>query len=179
MKLIYEIVSKVCTQCKQSKPCSDFGMQKVNGVKRYLKPHCKACDVDKAKQYRLTPNGIASRALEGRKRFRAVLGLYRLIKEQQKCLLCTESDPVCIDFHHLSPASKRRALVDSLRCSFTRFIEEASKCVCLCANCHRKLHAGHLKLPPDTQPLGIEWLNECSGIARAQAGLPIIKKEVV
>jgi hypothetical protein len=107
---------KTCTRCKLKKPLDSFGIQRVNGVKNYRKPHCKACDVDRARQYRLTPAGKEMRVREYRKRFGSVLNLYRLIKEQQHCMLCPESDPVCIDFHHLDRARKEQALVDALRC---------------------------------------------------------------
>jgi hypothetical protein len=51
---------------------------------------------------------------------------------------CGESDPVTIDFHHVDPTTKRK-WVDHSVLSIQR---EIAKCVPICANCHRKGHAG-------------------------------------
>lgn len=177
-KPIDENGTKRCTRCKHVKPTSKFGRCVKNPAKPRLKPHCKSCDVDRAKEYRKTPAGKASRVVEHRKKFAASIAVYRMVKAMQKCLLCPENDPVCIDFHHLDPRYKRRALVDSLRSSFKALKAEMAKCVCLCANCHRKFHAGRVTLPPGTQTLSPEWLDSCFEHAREAAGLPRITKAI-
>lgn len=54
----------------------------------------------------------------------------------------------CIDaleFHHLDPAIKEFELGNTGGLpSFEKYLEEASKCILLCANCHREEH-WHLK----------------------------------
>lgn len=61
-----------------------------------------------------------------------------------KCQSCPETANECLDFHHIDPLEKdtevSRLLTD-LR-SMERVIGEIEKCVCLCANCHRKVHKG-------------------------------------
>jgi hypothetical protein len=59
-------------------------------------------------------------------------------KLQHKCARCPENDPVCLDLHHLDPAEKD--FTPSSASSFPKFLEEAKKCIILCANCHRKEH---------------------------------------
>jgi hypothetical protein len=34
--------------------------------------------------------------------------------------------------------------------SLENFIAELAKCICVCENCHRKIHAGVIVLPTDT-----------------------------
>lgn len=70
------------------------------------------------------------------------------------CLICQESEPACIDFHHLDPKTKFSGvkLMASSGYSKHRILEEVAKCVCLCSNCHRKLHAGKLALPEGIAP---------------------------
>lgn len=62
-------------------------------------------------------------------------------KTTQKCA-CGESDPAAIDFHHVDPATKQdiNQLVRSG--TIARVAEELKKCLAICANCHRKGHAG-------------------------------------
>ena len=61
------------------------------------------------------------------------------------CALCSEKTPVALDFHHLDPTKKDNEV---RRCSTQKKArEEIAKCVVLCANCHRKVHAGLLTVP--------------------------------
>jgi hypothetical protein len=72
------------------------------------------------------------------------------IKAADGCLLCGEQEPDCLDFHHLDPTQKEfRIATACVGSSKERIAEEIRKCVVLCANCHRKLHAGVLSLPAD------------------------------
>jgi predicted HNH restriction endonuclease len=64
------------------------------------------------------------------------------------CSVCTETEPACLDFHHVS-GSKEFSLGDVMRgrYSVARIAAELAKCIVVCANCHRKIHAG--RLTPD------------------------------
>ena len=168
---------KTCSVCRESKDESLFETQKIKGA-IYIRPQCKSCGVKRVKAYRKTPAGITSRKKERIKRYQAQRAAYKSIKSQQSCIMCGEDEPCCLDFHHLKPASKRRILVDLVWTSFTRLKEEICKCVCLCANCHRKLHAGKIALPLGTKPLSREWVEQCSEKARLQANLPAKPKTI-
>ena len=65
------------------------------------------------------------------------------------CLICGNDEPVVIDFHHLDPSQKSFAISRSTRYGKEKILEERKKCVCLCSNCHRLLHAGKVTLPDD------------------------------
>lgn len=71
------------------------------------------------------------------------------IKRQLECRICGESDIACLDFHHLDPSTKEFdiALASGQQAwSWEKVLTEIRKCVCLCANCHRKVHAGRFEV---------------------------------
>lgn len=60
---------------------------------------------------------------------------------------CGESHPAALDFHHIDSAIKDGNISYMVRNNTLQELsEEISKCVVLCSNCHRKLHAGVLVL---------------------------------
>lgn len=61
------------------------------------------------------------------------------------CIICGEHELCCLDFHHI--CDKEFEISAGTEVSLTRLIVEIDKCVVLCANCHRKLHAGKITLP--------------------------------
>jgi hypothetical protein len=68
------------------------------------------------------------------------------------CPLCSERAACCMSFHHLDPTAKEES-VGVIICNGwaeARVWKELSKCICVCENCHRKIHAGLLTVP--------EWL---------------------
>jgi hypothetical protein len=63
------------------------------------------------------------------------------------CLLCDEGDHSCLQAHHKDPNEKETSIASMMDgTSVERLEGELAKCVCLCANCHFKLHAGNIKL---------------------------------
>jgi hypothetical protein len=57
------------------------------------------------------------------------------------CSTCEESDPDCLDFHHLDPTTKECEISNMVKRSEEVILCEVNKCIVLCANCHRKLEA--------------------------------------
>ena len=64
--------------------------------------------------------------------------------KSQGCELCPERDPVVIDFHHVN--GKDFTISSQLGGGLERVLREIEKCRRLCANCHRKVHAGLLTI---------------------------------
>jgi hypothetical protein len=73
-------------------------------------------------------------------------------KHERGCVLCGEREPVCLDFHHLNPREKSRSVsaIWTRGCSWDTIQKEIEKCILLCANCHRKVHAGIVSIPTPT-----------------------------
>jgi len=62
-----------------------------------------------------------------------------------KCSACnTEYHQSVFDFHHLDP-NEKEGQINSYN-NYEDSLEEAKKCVMLCANCHRLVHAGEIKI---------------------------------
>lgn len=72
------------------------------------------------------------------------------IKAREGCYFCPEREPIALAFHHLDPAQKKFSIMGPKLANGTpieTLLEEVTKCVVLCHNCHAKLHAGLLALP--------------------------------
>jgi hypothetical protein len=66
---------------------------------------------------------------------------WNAFKAGLRCTECGESHPAALDFHHKDPTTKDREVSWFIKNSqFTKAVEEALKCIVLCANCHRKHH---------------------------------------
>jgi len=63
------------------------------------------------------------------------------LKKKYCCVDCLESDPDCLDFHHVE--DKSFSLVNAVRFGYSEenILRELEKCECLCANCHRYRHS--------------------------------------
>jgi hypothetical protein len=87
---------------------------------------------------------IEKSKIRARLRRKATRDLVLKIKQNSKCLACSENDPVCLDFHHREPSKKDVNIFALYKkgWSIARVMEEIAKCDILCANCHRKLHYG-------------------------------------
>lgn len=89
------------------------------------------------------------------------------IKEHQggKCIRCGYNTCIkALEFHHLDPSKKDFTISnDHFRLRDT--VEEVKKCVLLCANCHRELHANlwdinELKLDKREEEVESDGINE-------------------
>lgn len=85
---------------------------------------------------------------ERRKRLRVMAREYK----GGKCMLCGyKRCPDALEFHHNNPNSKVFGLsVKGLTRSWERIKKEIDKCVLVCANCHREIHAGITQPPKET-----------------------------
>ncbi|MDP4000229.1 MAG: hypothetical protein Q8Q11_02240 [bacterium] len=65
-----------------------------------------------------------------------------------KCQLCGyDKCRGALEFHHLDPATKSFGLsARGMTRSWERMRQEADKCILVCANCHREVEAGLVKL---------------------------------
>lgn len=65
-----------------------------------------------------------------------------------KCQICDYATCIdALDFHHVEPEHKDFSISDYGHSrSWERVQNELLKCILVCANCHREIHAGLIKL---------------------------------
>ena len=89
-------------------------------------------------------------------RVEAVQKRRALIKEKaiqykgEKCSICGYNKYIgALEFHHLNPNKKDFGIGQKgcTRC-WEKVKEELDKCILVCANCHREIHAGIIQLLP-------------------------------
>lgn len=132
--------TKICRTCKKEKKIDEFSWR--NKIKKQKHGECKDCykitrkkSYENNKQYYLNKN--KRRRLELKNWFDSY-------KKDKKCVFCGESESICLDFHHLDN-SKKEYNVSNMNYStysIKTIKKEIDKCIIVCANCHRKLHAG-------------------------------------
>lgn len=65
-----------------------------------------------------------------------------------KCCLCGFNQfQEALEFHHVFPHLKEFNLSGGSARSLEKQLEEAKKCILVCSNCHRGIHAGKLEVP--------------------------------
>lgn len=72
------------------------------------------------------------------------------ILAQFPCLLCGESDPDMIDWHHVDESEKKFNIGHTSR-AHSEWWDEVLKCIPVCVSCHRKIHKNKLCLLPPTR----------------------------
>lgn len=133
--------TKICKKCGRELPIEEFEEENFNG-RLYRRKTCRKCRAIYRKERRaIVPN--IYKAQQKRHQERLTTFLY---ENKTPCIVCGESEPVCIDFHHLDSGSKEFSIGKGRSKGKEKILDEISKCVCLCANCHRKVHAGLINL---------------------------------
>lgn len=79
-----------------------------------------------------------------------VLKIKEVINSFRKdgCVICKEKEFCCLSAHHLDPTKKDFSISvgKSRRMAPGKVSAELEKCICVCENCHRKIHAGLITL---------------------------------
>lgn len=166
--VIYDMESHICNTCKQAKPPDQFyrNIRSKDGIDH----RCKACETARktkwsqdnkekcaaqARAWRLA-NPSSNKQIwqrAGKKTRDKLINFTREIRSKNPCCICKEPRINCLEFHHLNPDSKTRAVASCK--SMKQLLDEIVKCVVVCSNCHALYHAGDVKLPDDVQTLTI------------------------
>lgn len=71
-----------------------------------------------------------------------------------KCCICGfDKFQEALEFHHVNPEEKEIPLSANKMVSLERQINEAKKCILVCSNCHKGIHAGYYQVPSNYQDL--------------------------
>ncbi len=133
--------SKICQVCKIKKPLSEFYRSKIRSDG--LRANCIECGRKEARQsYHNNPEPYKRRAKHQRSVIRHRRSRWiNEIKTEYGCQLCKENSLEILDFHHLDPSVKEYNILAVSGKGIKNLINEINKCVVLCANCHRRVHA--------------------------------------
>tara|TARA_R110002012_G_scaffold100791_1_gene239572 strand:+ start:377 stop:703 length:327 start_codon:yes stop_codon:yes gene_type:complete len=69
-----------------------------------------------------------------------------VISLQTPCVVCGEDEPCVIEWHHVNPEEKEYNVTRMFKMNKKKVLAEIDKCVCLCRNCHARVHAGVITL---------------------------------
>ena len=100
------------------------------------------------------------------KRYNDTLDVFQQWKKTLKCCRCEENDVACLEFHHSDPETKENNVVRMVSRSVKSVVKELKKCVVVCANCHRRIHAYDIKTDPSLEDLGTSFENFCKTVDR-------------
>lgn len=141
-------MTKQCTLCKRELTLDNFN--KKQRSEDGLQNVCRECNRSKSRMYYANNRDKHLKTIYiNRKKY--VARAKALVKKAKSkgCICCGETEHRCLDFHHLDPKSKDFNLslvANGTITSIKRIQCEIDKCAIVCANCHRKIHAGLLCL---------------------------------
>ena len=134
---------KTCNDCGNKHPLEKFAFR--NKAKGTRINFCDECRKKKSKEtyykHHLTNLNRIKKYKKQNKEW------FLNLKESLCCCVCGESENSCLDFHHIDSNEKEFDISNCSESSKSKIIKEINKCACLCANCHRKQHAGKLNAP--------------------------------
>jgi hypothetical protein len=133
-------MQKLCCWCKQKKKINYFSLNKLH--KDGHNDSCRDCTNDYRRKYYIrNKDREKDYAKKWRQGFQDIINEYKL---NGRCVKCGENHPATLDFHHTTN-EKNFEIANAARIvgiTKEKLIEEITKCVILCSNCHRKHHWG-------------------------------------
>jgi hypothetical protein len=135
---------KICTQCKKEKAITEYRRDRLRTDGR--NSACKVCMRSlQSKRYKeLYSQTRATRDKALRDENRKKLDE---IKRFCGCSCCDEKELVCLEFHHRNSSQKDFTIGQNTHRTWNYIESEISKCTIVCSNCHKKIHAGLVKIP--------------------------------
>ena len=118
--------TKKCIVCGLDRPLKQFS--KHIRAKDGHDSRCKICVKAKNRSY-YASKGYSQRRIDAQRYISQI--------KRAGCSICPEKAICCLDFHH----TKDKIFTVAQKLLLNKgLVEEISKCILLCANCHRKAH---------------------------------------
>ena len=135
-----EVKLKKCQICKLDLPEDDthFASRHDRGKKQY-QSNCRECQKKYRKEHYLNNK---EKYIKKAKTYRETFIEWIIdYKKNLKCEICNEDRYWVLDFHHKDPKEKDTEISVLVKsCNKKRILDEISKCMIVCSNCHRDLH---------------------------------------
>ena len=137
---------KTCPKCKTEKLLNAFARNKTKFDGHSTT--CKSCHATYNKEWYAKNRNDRRKAIIARRNRQTQQNKEYVKSVKLACLKCGESAYECLDFHHIDSTQKEHNITTLIRSGATieTCKKEINKCIVLCANCHRKYHAGNLIL---------------------------------
>jgi hypothetical protein len=131
---------KKCSHCKELKPITEYNRKNSYRISSW----CRECSRKRSKEYYASNREKHKAETKKRKHIIIAENKNRLqqIKICNKCSICPETTPICLDLHHTKDKEILISQAVNIGWSWKRIVGELKKCIILCSNCHRKYHAG-------------------------------------
>ena len=133
-------MKKTCTGCLVERNIEDFAWKSIKRSLRHAR--CRDCVSAESRRWYNSnkKRHLASVRKSAPLRIQQNVDIIR--NRGWACTRCGEDHPGVLDFHHRDPTEKENDITTLLYsgCSISYIEKELSKCVVLCANCHRKEH---------------------------------------
>ncbi len=136
-------MKKTCTTCKEEKNIQEF--RRDRSRKDGYQSSCKICSREKHKSLYSQKYSVKYNIRNNERRIKH-LNLINEYKKNLSCVKCGEQENICLEFHHLNPEKKEFTIGSAVSRSWDVIEKELQKCVILCSNCHKKVHAKILDL---------------------------------
>ena len=131
-------MNKFCTKCTIEQPIENF--HKKKNSKDGHSNTCKSCRVVIHKDhYERNKDKYKLKARSNQKQSRQFIENY---KKDKSCVCCGDTRPYCLEFHHIDSDVKDSNIADmgSSGASVKKILEEISKCIVVCRNCHAEIY---------------------------------------
>lgn len=132
--------TRICGICKIEFPKTEEFFAKRKGVrKERFQGNCRCCQKEyRKKHYEENKEKYLTLSKEHKKE---TIKWFINYKSTLSCSNCGESRYWTLDFHHTNSEEKEYNIsILANSSSKKKLIKEMSKCIILCANCHRDLH---------------------------------------
>ena len=127
---------KICSSCRHEKELSEFRKNRSSADGHAGR--CRDCASSAYKVQYKTKYGAKARE---RHKIRWNDNRQKLLEfKKNGCARCDETHIACLDFHHSDSDTKEFVIASALNRPWKDIEAEISKCIILCANCHRKEH---------------------------------------
>jgi hypothetical protein len=134
---------RTCAECEVTKDVSLFN-KKGKGFHVF----CRECSNHRSKEHYLANKQYYF--AKSRARAKLLREKIYLAKSDVGCFLCKETFSACLDFHHTDDDKEGSISKMAAEIGVPALLAEVTKCIILCSNCHRKLHANAITLPKDS-----------------------------
>jgi hypothetical protein len=131
--------TRICHKCLVEQPLEEFPWKNI--VTRKRQAVCKTCNAKRSAEWyaRNREHHIENVYGHTKQRREDARDFILRYISNHPCEVCGETDPLVLEFHHVSGKEETVSILIHRGHSIERIMEELSRCKVLCCNCHRRI----------------------------------------